>query len=114
MGLFGGFIEKFKQGLAKTKEVFTAPLKKIFSAFRKLDEATLAEIEEALITADFGAGFQLGFGFTLNAVGGLLGVNRVMLFQPLILPQLLLTAMCRRPCSSRKSPSSNTCGAERV
>jgi fused signal recognition particle receptor len=54
MGLFGGFLEKFKQGLAKTKEVFTAPLKKIFSAFRKLDEATLAEIEEALITADFG------------------------------------------------------------
>ena len=33
MGLFGGFLEKFKQGLAKTKEVFTAPLKKIFSAF---------------------------------------------------------------------------------
>jgi fused signal recognition particle receptor len=54
MGLFGGFLEKFKQGLAKTKEVFTAPLKKIFSAFRKLDEATLAEIEEALIIADFG------------------------------------------------------------
>jgi len=54
MGLFGGFLEKFKQGLAKTKEVFTAPLKKIFSVFRKLDEATLSEIEEALITADFG------------------------------------------------------------
>ncbi len=54
MGLFGGFLERFKQGLAKTKEVFTAPLKKIFSAFRKLDEATMGEIEEALITADFG------------------------------------------------------------
>jgi fused signal recognition particle receptor len=54
MGLFSGFIEKFKQGLAKTKAVFTAPLKKIFAAFRKLDEQTLAEIEEALITADFG------------------------------------------------------------
>jgi Family of unknown function (DUF6603) len=37
-----------------------------------------------LITADFGAGLQLGFGFTLNAVGGLLGVNRTMLFQPLM------------------------------
>jgi hypothetical protein len=37
-----------------------------------------------IITADFGAGIQLGFGFTLNAVGGLLGVNRVMLFQPLM------------------------------
>ncbi len=54
MGLFGGFLEKFKQGLAKTKAVFTAPLKKIFSAFRKLDDDTMGEIEEALITADFG------------------------------------------------------------
>src|SRR5262245_4978302 len=54
MGLFSGFLEKFKQGLAKTKEVFTSPLKKIFSVFRKLDEATLGEIEEALLTADFG------------------------------------------------------------
>jgi len=54
MGLFGGFIDKFKKGLAKTKEVFTAPLKALFSLGRNLDEATLGEIEEALITADFG------------------------------------------------------------
>jgi fused signal recognition particle receptor len=54
MGLLGGFLEKFRKGLEKTKQVFTAPLKKIFSVFRKLDEATLSEIEEALITADFG------------------------------------------------------------
>jgi len=33
-----------------------------------------------VLTADFGPGIQLGFGFTLNAVGGLLGVNRTMLF----------------------------------
>jgi hypothetical protein len=37
-----------------------------------------------IITADFGAGFQLGFGFTLLAVGGLLGLNRGMLFQPIM------------------------------
>ena len=37
-----------------------------------------------IITAEFGAGIQLGFGFTLNAVGGLLGVNRIMLFDPLM------------------------------
>jgi hypothetical protein len=37
-----------------------------------------------IITADFGAGIQLSFGFTLLAVGGLLGLNRAMLFQPLI------------------------------
>lgn len=54
MGLFGGLFETFKKGLQKTKEVFAGPLRRIFSAFRSLDEATLAEIEEALITADFG------------------------------------------------------------
>ncbi len=54
MGLFSGFFEKLKRGLQKTKEAFTGPLKRIFSAFRKLDEETLAEIEEALLTADFG------------------------------------------------------------
>jgi hypothetical protein len=37
-----------------------------------------------IITAEFGAGIQLGFGFTLNAVGGILGVNRTMLFEPLM------------------------------
>jgi hypothetical protein len=37
-----------------------------------------------VITADFGTGIQLGFGFTLLAVGGLLGLNRGMLFQPIM------------------------------
>jgi len=37
-----------------------------------------------IITADFGTGFQLGFGFTLLAVGGLIGLNRGMLFQPIM------------------------------
>jgi hypothetical protein len=37
-----------------------------------------------IVTADFGSGIQLGFGFTLLAVGGLLGLNRVMLLQPLM------------------------------
>lgn len=37
-----------------------------------------------IITADFGTGIQLSFGFTLLAVGGLLGLNRTMLFQPLM------------------------------
>ncbi len=31
-----------------------------------------------IITAEFGTGIQLGFGFTLLAVGGLLGLNRTM------------------------------------
>ena len=37
-----------------------------------------------IITADFGTGIQLGFGFTLLAVGGLLGLNRTIRFQPVM------------------------------
>lgn len=37
-----------------------------------------------IITAEFGSGLQLGYGFTLLAVGGLLGLNRTMRFQALL------------------------------
>ncbi len=37
-----------------------------------------------IITAEFGAGIELGFGFTLNAVGGLVGLNRIMLAEQLM------------------------------
>jgi fused signal recognition particle receptor len=67
MGLFGGIFEKFKKGLEKTKQVFTAPLKKIFSVFRKLDEQTLSEIEETLIGADFGVDASLKIMDALRA-----------------------------------------------
>lgn len=36
-----------------------------------------------IITAEFATGIQLGFGFTLLGVGGLLGLNRTMLLEPL-------------------------------
>jgi hypothetical protein len=36
-----------------------------------------------IITAEFSPGFQLGYGFTLNGVGGLLGLNRGMLLEPI-------------------------------
>src|SRR5690554_5182020 len=36
-----------------------------------------------IITAEFFPPFQLGYGFTLNAVGGLLGLNRTVLLDPL-------------------------------
>lgn len=36
-----------------------------------------------IITAEFGTGIQLGFGFTLLGVGGLLGLNRTMLLEPI-------------------------------
>ncbi len=37
-----------------------------------------------IITAEFGTGIQLGFGFTLLGVGGLLGLNRTMNLQSLM------------------------------
>ena len=36
-----------------------------------------------IITAEFGTGIQLGFGFTLVGMGGLLGLNRTMLLEPI-------------------------------
>ncbi len=36
-----------------------------------------------IITVEFGTGFQLGFGFTLIGVGGILGLNRVVAIQAL-------------------------------
>lgn len=36
-----------------------------------------------IITCEFNPGFQLGFGFSLMGVGGLLGLNRGMLLEPL-------------------------------
>jgi hypothetical protein len=36
-----------------------------------------------IITAEFSPGFQLGYGFTLIGVGGLLGLNRGMLLEPM-------------------------------
>jgi len=36
-----------------------------------------------IITAEFGTGIQLGFGFTLIGVGGLVGLNRTMNLPPL-------------------------------
>ena len=37
-----------------------------------------------ILTADFGSGIQLGFGFTLLAVGGIVGLNRTMNLQALM------------------------------
>jgi len=34
-----------------------------------------------LVTAEFGTPIQLGFGFTLNGIGGLLGLNRTMMLE---------------------------------
>lgn len=50
MGLF----QKFRDGLAKTKQSFASKIRSVFGAFRRLDEAALEQIEEAMIGADVG------------------------------------------------------------
>ena len=48
-----GFLKKFKEGLAKTVTAIAAKTRGLFGG-RKIDAASLDELEEALYTADFG------------------------------------------------------------
>ena len=45
MGFLGGFLDRFKKGLQKTREAFSAPLRKLFSVFRNLDEVRVVVAE---------------------------------------------------------------------
>lgn len=49
-----GFFNKLKEGLSKTKNSFDEKINNVFSHFRKVDEALLEELEEALIMSDVG------------------------------------------------------------
>ena len=49
-----GFFDKLKQGLGKTKNSIDEKINGVFSAFRKVDEELLEELEEALIMSDIG------------------------------------------------------------
>ncbi len=49
-----GIFDKIRQGLSKTKEVFSESIDTVIKSFRKVDEELLEELEEALIMADVG------------------------------------------------------------
>ena len=49
-----GFFNKFKEGLGKTRNNFNDKINDVFSAFRKVDEDLLEELEEILIMSDIG------------------------------------------------------------
>ena len=49
------FFDKLKQSLSKTKNSFTEKIDSVLSAFHKVDEDLMDELEEALICADVGA-----------------------------------------------------------
>ncbi len=50
-----GFFDRLKEGLAKTKRGLVDKVEALFTG-RKLDEATLEELEEILVLSDVGAG----------------------------------------------------------
>ena len=50
-----GFFDKIRSGLQKTKENISETLDSVLSVFRKVDEETLEELEDALILSDIGA-----------------------------------------------------------
>ena len=49
------FFDKLKTSITKTKNSFTEKIDSVLSAFHKIDEDLMDELEEALITADVGA-----------------------------------------------------------
>jgi fused signal recognition particle receptor len=49
-----GFFQRLKNGLAKTRNIFSSNLDGLFSGGRKLDDDMLEDLEELLITSDIG------------------------------------------------------------
>ncbi|KGK88483.1 signal recognition particle-docking protein FtsY [Clostridium sp. HMP27] len=52
--MFGGFFEKLKQGLTKTKGNFTDKISQMLKLYVSIDEDLFEELEEILITSDIG------------------------------------------------------------
>ncbi|MFR1519392.1 MAG: signal recognition particle receptor subunit alpha, partial [Clostridia bacterium] len=49
-----GFFDKLKSGLKKTKDSFLGKVDTILAGFGKIDEDLFAELEDVLISSDFG------------------------------------------------------------
>ncbi len=52
--VLGGFLDKLKRGLSKTRRVLSTPVGELFRRARQVDAAFLEELEEILIGADVG------------------------------------------------------------
>lgn len=52
--MFGGFFDKLKKGLTKTKDNFTEKITDMLSGAMSIDDDLYEELEEILITADIG------------------------------------------------------------
>ncbi len=84
----GGFLD-----IDKERGEYAGMLELVFSGFinlkaigiitTKMPDGSTGFSLLIIITAEFATGIQLGFGFTLLAVGGLIGLNRTMNLQAL-------------------------------
>ncbi|WP_315114908.1 signal recognition particle-docking protein FtsY [uncultured Clostridium sp.] len=52
--MFGGFFNKLKEGLSKTKDNFTDKISEMLNLYVTIDEELFEELEEILITSDIG------------------------------------------------------------
>jgi fused signal recognition particle receptor len=52
--MFGGFFEKLKSGLAKTRDGFTDKISEMLNLYVSIDDELYEELEEILITSDIG------------------------------------------------------------
>ena len=52
--VFGKAVEKIRDGLSRTRSVFTLKVKDLFAIGRRIDADFLEELEEAMISADMG------------------------------------------------------------
>lgn len=50
----GGFFDKLKRGLSRTRDILTTDVDELFAGNRKIGEELLEELEELLITSDIG------------------------------------------------------------
>jgi hypothetical protein len=75
-GEYGGAMELTISGLVS--------LKAIGLITTRMPDGTPGFSLIVIITAEFGSGLQLGYGFVLKGVGGLLGLNRTMRLQALM------------------------------
>ena len=53
-----GWFKKLKSGLSKSSEKITTKIKKVIKG-KKIDDETLSELEEILISSDMGVKFSL-------------------------------------------------------
>jgi fused signal recognition particle receptor len=69
----GGFFKRLKQGLSKTRKILTTDIEDLFASGGGLDDDTLEELEELLITSDLGVETSLALMQTITRKAAKIG-----------------------------------------